>query len=553
MSRGAHILAALLGLVFTQPVASAAVRTVALSGQRAPGTSDDGGVTTFEAFTSGTLINDAGQVAFTATLAGEAIDLANNHGVWSERAGSLSLVARAGDHAPGMPPDVPFWYIVPSSLVLNSAGRTAFTARAVGLEQGVWSEGSGSLQHVASQGASVAGLPSGVTLRLESAGLLKPLLNDAGHTAFANGLSGTGIDHDNDEVIWSGGSGSLAMAVRTGDPAPGMPAGAKFDSFLNSRFNLNDAGHVAFRAALFGENIPFNMPGIWVERPEGLELVAVRGAQAPGFPAGATFGAFTYGSPALNNADQTAFYAFTFPFAAGGVTSSNNQGIWTEGSGQLILAARSGDQAPGAPSGVVFKNFGLTNPNSNLFAPVLNDAGEIAFQAVLEGPGVDLTNNHSTWLHGADGLDLVVRTGDPAPGVTDGLTFAVLGAGTTPALNAAGQIAFGAILSDGSRGIWATDRSGAIQLIAGVGNTLEVAPSDHRMISSVNFLAGTGNSDGRPSSFNNPGQLAFWAAFTDGSSGIFVSNTVAVPEPVALLLVAPLALGWASVLRRRLP
>jgi len=41
----------------------------------------------------------------------------------------------------------------------------------------------------------------------------------------------------------------------------------------------------------------------------------------------------------------------------------------------------------------------------------------------------------------------------------------------------------------------------------------------------------TGNSDGRPSAFNNLGQLAFAARFTDGSSGIFVSNAVAVPEP----------------------
>ena len=78
-----------------------------------------------------------------------------------------------------------------------------------------------------------------------------------------------------------------------------------------------------------------------------------------------------------------------------------------------------------------------------------------------------------------------------------------------------------------------------MQLIARRGDLLEVAPGDFRTISGLNLVngfsldSGTGNSDGRPSGFNNLGQLAFQASFTDGSSGIFVSNLVAVPEPDA--------------------
>jgi hypothetical protein len=37
----------------------------------------------------------------------------------------------------------------------------------------------------------------------------------------------------------------------------------------------------------------------------------------------------------------------------------------------------------------------------------------------------------------------------------------------------------------------------------------------------------TNGSDGRPRGFNNVGQLAFWASFTDGTQGVFVSNAVA--------------------------
>jgi hypothetical protein len=56
---------------------------------------------------------------------------------------------------------------------------------------------------------------------------------------------------------------------------------------------------------------------------------------------------------------------------------------------------------------------------------------------------------------------------------------------------------------------------------------LEVAPGDFRTLSDLNFATASGNSDGRSSGFNNLGQLVFWASFTDGSQGVFVSNAVA--------------------------
>ena len=65
------------------------------------------------------------------------------------------------------------------------------------------------------------------------------------------------------------------------------------------------------------------------------------------------------------------------------------------------------------------------------------------------------------------------------------------------------------------------------------------------------FPAGTGNEDGRPSSFNDSGQLTFGALFTDGTSGVFVSNLVAVPEPSATVLLALGALGVLGLGRGR--
>jgi hypothetical protein len=110
-------------------------------------------------------------------------------------------------------------------------------------------------------------------------------------------------------------------------------------------------------------------------------------------------------------------------------------------------------------------------------------------------------------------------------------------------LNGAGQIAFAAKLTHpgvnlrNDYGIWAESIDGELTLIVRTGELLEVAPGDFRTIDRFQFIGSSGNQDGRNSLFNERGQLAFGATFTDGTSGIFVSNAVAIPEPAALGLL----------------
>ena len=111
-----------------------------------------------------------------------------------------------------------------------------------------------------------------------------------------------------------------------------------------------------------------------------------------------------------------------------------------------------------------------------------------------------------------------------------------------PFLNDADQIAY----RSGSS-LYASDRTGTFQRIAGPGDLLEVAPGDFRTISSVGLGSYYPISEPRPNNstaFNNRGQLVFWATFTDGTSGIFVSNRVAIPEPSTLALGAMTLLGF---------
>jgi hypothetical protein len=102
--------------------------------------------------------------------------------------------------------------------------------------------------------------------------------------------------------------------------------------------------------------------------------------------------------------------------------------------------------------------------------------------------------------------------------------------------------------------IWATDLNGQLRLIVRTGDLFDVNDdplvSDLRTISFLTFQEWSGNEDGRRSAFNDLGQLAFHASFTDGTSGIFVSNLVAVvPEPRTL--VVSVATGLLALRRYR--
>jgi hypothetical protein len=552
-------------LVFTLLVGStapaAALRTVALTGQPAPGM--PAGMV-FTRFFESPVLNDAGQAAFNADLNATGVDY---QGIWSEGAGSLNLVAANGQQALGLPDGETYNSFPNPSIVINEAGITAFKAttslRSSRFNAGFWSIGPGNSQLIAISGQQAIGLPDGVFYLMDrdDASLV---LNDAGQTAFVTYIYGSGMD-DVGEALWAERNGSLELVARSGSHAPGTPDGVNFLLlFPRGRRALNNSGQVAFLAALTDSGTGSDF-GLWSEGSGSLALVARTGSQAPGMPDGVVFsGRFSAGftSPAFNNAGRMAFVGRV---TGAGIDFTNDTGIWSDVAGSLALIVRSGDPAPGMPDGVKFGSL-----HSLLTGPALNDAGQLAFFASLAGVGVDSTNDLSLWSGAPGSLALVARRGDHAPGTEDGVVFRLSSAIPPLVLNATGQTAFvarleGSGISDSNdQGIWATDRSGVLQLIAREGDLLEVAPGDFRTIAGAfgslrfntadgngNSDHSTGNADGRPSAFNNLGQLAFYASFTDGSSGIFVSNRVAVPEPTSLLLAALAGVGLSCRSRVR--
>jgi len=495
-------LAAILVLLTVwQPTANAQTTTVALTGEAAPGTSD-----TFSSL-SRPVLNDAGQTAFlgrTGFFPNQA------PGIWSEGGGSLALVARSGDTAPGTSDTFSSF----DTLFFNNAGQTVFGAELSSSANGIWSEGGGSLGLVVREGNAAPGTSNNF------ADLYRPVVNDAGQVAFRAELNATGTG------IWSEGGGSLALVARRGvGTAPGTSD--TFNTFFNPV--LNDAGQTAFKGRLNG--VGSMSDGIWSEGGGSLALVAREGTAAPG--TSNNFAALF--QPVINNAGQVAF--------SGRVnsTASLNDGIWSEGGGSLALVAREGDIAPGTSDTFFFFR-----------EPVLNDAGQTAFVGRVNSGN---STNDGIWSEGGGSLALVAREGDiaPGPGTSDFFSFFAF-----PVLNEAGQTAFLANLNGGTgptdAGIWAEDTSGVLRLIARAGDLLDVDDgpgTDFRTISELNFYSDNGNGDGRESGFNNLGQLAFYAEFTDGSSGIFVSNVAAVPEPASFALTALGLLGLLATRRRR--
>lgn len=498
--------------------------TRALSGDHAPGTEPWVRFFTFTA----PVLNATGQIAFHGFLTGTTLGSPLPQGVWSEGEGSLNLVAQAGKAAPGAGAGVVYNGFDFASLLFNAAGQTAFSATLTGPgvepfinDRGIWSEGSGSLGLVARTSDAAPGTDLGVKY-----GHFEGLkFNEAGQTAFKGFLAGPGVDDSNNTGIWSEDSGALRMVVQEGDAAPGTQG--VFDSFTVPAFN--GAGQTAFLGSFTGPDGEFtNERGIWSEGSGSLALVARTGDAMPGTKTG-VFRDFT-SLPALNGSGQVAFTASFFDFSPS-ADSTINSGLWSEGSGSLELVARTGDAAPGTEPDVVFSAFG---------SPGLNETGQTTFSGVLTGPGVDHTNDRGVWSKSSDSLELIMRTGDTAPGAGSGVVFSRF---SRFLLNGSGRIVFEGFLagadvdSTNNAGLWAIDPNGVLTLIARTGDLFDINDDplidDFRTIRSFRLATNSDGENGLLTIFNDADQLAFKLAFTDGSEGVFVAT---VPEPATLVM-----------------
>jgi hypothetical protein len=266
------------------------------------------------------------------------------------------------------------------------------------------------------------------------------------------------------------------------------------------------------------------------------ELLATRGQQAPGLQAGVVFD--DEGIPVFDSVFNSAGHlGLEIRLLGPGITYPFNHSFWTdrEGSG-LQLVIKSGDAAPETPNSLI----------STIGPSEFNGASRFAGVFTTQST-IDLQYTQGLFAEDKQKIfHLIARNGGPAPGADDGQVFG--GASRTDSegtayglnwidqntyqFNDQNEAAFiGHLSGSGTSiandtGIWAMTHQKNLSLIVRTGDMFDVGNNDFRQLKDLTLQ-----------DFNSAGELVFWAAFTDGSSGMFVANVNAVPEPSSFLLL----------------
>jgi hypothetical protein len=494
-------------------------------------------------------------------------------------------------------------------VAINAHGQTAFHGRINGPnlndgnDSGIWIGRRNDLQLVVRSGTATPGLPGKNFYYFGN-----PWINNAGEVAFyANVVEGTspfGTDS-----IWSTVGGALRVVAAIGQQAPGTSPGVHFAPFPTNRlteFRFNDGGHIAFRATLAGPGVDGNNEnGAWVERNGVLELAARRSSPVPpGLPAGTIWNSIAM--PVLNDHGD---YIIAGQVIGAAPNFTRSSAAWLRTGGQTQLFWRTGEPAPGFPSGWRFSDVGFgyldnqgraflrgnaTNNDVNhvsgiwfgtrgslqrlvydempapglpqgallvgIFSgagPHYNEEGELVFAGGLRqnaALGITSANDTVVWAYRDGGVTAVAREGDPVPGMPVGTRFSNFSP-EQPLINNFGQVAFFAELTaaDNSAlgtGAFAEDREGYLHLLAFEGDTFFTGPGQSHVISSIVPPSRYTDldMDGFRPAWNDNGQLTFLVGFDHGNEGaMLVSNLLFVPEPGGIL---PIALAVAGCLWR---
>ena len=230
--------------------------------------------------------NATGQVAFIGgvTLPGFGVP-PDDGGLFFGPPGSVSLIAYTGVQAAGLPAGVKYDFktTIPSYSV-GAGGAIAFNVPLTGdgvnpsNNLGLFRHSGGTILSVARTGNAAPGTPAGVTF----AALEQPHINTAGRTLIRGTLTGASITAGvNDIGYWSHiSAGGTALVVRAGDAAPGF-AGYTLATVDEVRQSASIA--YAFRANLVGTPTldQFNDTAIWHGTPGSFSVLVKEGTQRP--------------------------------------------------------------------------------------------------------------------------------------------------------------------------------------------------------------------------------------------------------------------------------
>lgn len=479
---------------------------VAVSGQAVPG------VTGFEYDDFGLpSVNRTGQVAFAAETYETAEPTHSGSGVWVGAPGDVAVVAATGLSPTGLAEAFTNFTVYSTRATpINEAGEVLFVANAAtpdeppGSYQDFWKGNTQTTSRLYRSGD--AALEAGEDIYLTNFSNAINLLNDNGDVAFTPWLSDySGQSVELHRAFWRTPAGSGRQLLGAEDPVGGPVGVAPIPNYYAGSLPVMTSNGDAIFLARAPTNAAYSSPIAVVRATaSGVEILATAGEAAPGVE-GATLQGIS-----LHDASDSGVLVNT-------ALSDGRSGLWVLGGEGLEPRVITGETFIGAAPGEKIGSF--------FYGGAINSRGVVsAFGRIDSEPPSTLDTG--VWLSDSAGARLIAREGDPAPG-TDGVFNRFIR--SEPILNSRGQVAFLGAVSGESlfSGLWATAPDGELVLVVKSGDEIEVSPGDTRTISLLRLPTQTGGEDGRPSPFNDIGQLVFTATFTDGSSAVILSEEVA--------------------------
>lgn len=318
-----------------------------------------------------------GAVSFSSRIDGPGVTIFDDTGLWHHDGTTTRLVVREGDQATGMPAGVVHRHISPPRM--SETGHVVYTSETysggVYHKNGIWLwESPGTTTLLAETGSSAPGTSAVLT----SLHANQPLITPSGDVVFMGRLdTTTGWNYSGirDTAMWIGSPGDLQLVAKSGDVAPGMPAGTNLESFNANNALVDSTGRVVFATAVAGP-AGYRKNALYQWSQGVLTPVALYGQQAPGADPGSVFH-----SPipfALAGPDRIAFVSNLETTCPEGCVTA---GLWLSSDGTITpIALKGGDPLPGLPENFVLGSFS---------SAAMNDSGQLAFTCTVGsgGPG----------------------------------------------------------------------------------------------------------------------------------------------------------------------
>ena len=475
-------------------------------GQHAPGFSEGATIGMFQQPFGLDLINERGHTFLVGAATGGGVTSANDQAIWHLGSGSVQLIYREGDPAPGTGPDI----------LLGSINRAIGIASDDSVLVWVQLTGGGvtfsndsafyrlrpgeTAELLMREGDQAPGLPAGVLLPAPRQMVRYRDNQIAWHASTSGGMH-----------MWATAPGGPQRLVGDGDAVPGFPGATFFNVSLLA--TLGGGAALGFTASIAG-GPPGGGASVCRYHPEsGTSVVMLTGQPAAGIG-----GDVVYQTVGINfNAGIGEPRAAVSAVIAGpGVHSGNNDVRYRLQDGLPVLTWREGDELPEMDGEVFFSGSAIATPT----------ASDLFVSCQIIGTGVDSTNNQTLWRTDGESRTLIARENEPAPDVSDDVlynSFTFFFNDFSLITNAAGRLMFVATLRGnvppGSAvAVYMTDPLGTPRLVLRTGDTVPTPSGDSRIVSG--FGGGA---------MNERGEGVLYLHFNPSSQGGMYSLTVGCP------------------------